>query len=94
MLVVIAGLEDTVRGLLYFGVYVNLLCLQLLMSPLHSSEAVNKRTKIPLPVKFSYGILYSVLCFCLYYVCVFQYFLGVNISEPLFACHFLVHISN
>lgn len=38
------------------------------MSPLHSSEAVNKRTKIPLPVKFPYGILYPVLCFYLYYI--------------------------
>lgn len=66
VLVVIAGLEDTVRGLLYFGVYMNSLCLQLLRSPLHSSEAVNKRTEIPLPVKFLYGILYPVPCFYLY----------------------------
>lgn len=41
------------------------------MSPLHSSEAVNKRTKIPLPVKFPYEFctlffvfIYIILCVC------------------------------
>lgn len=95
MLVVIAGLEDTVRGLIFFAVYMNSLSLQLLVSPLHSSEAVKKGTEIPFPVKFLHGSLYPVPCFYLYYImCVFQYFLGADTAEPLFACHFLVHISN